>query len=572
MIPAHQPSKVVAIFLAQFDVHSGYKLVWSKSILEDFDFKGLDYKGLPSGIHETTQSTILISHVLEKLYYGVSRFRRYIVGEETGESDSATSPDRDNVKMYSLGILCDPMEEKDQSKSWKPNEFINNGWEYIDILDAELALFIQNDTSYEGLANLFAEMVSDSSKKTANSSHSRFSTNSPFTPNINNHLLTKLPNLFEMAGPLLFTLYKQSLLRKRILIFNKNNYQEPDQEPDHDYYFILNSFTYLISLLSIIPQNISTISKDEKKNSYSQPIYNVGLQDLSGSGLLEMKGYVGTTNDEILLYQKDLYDIAVIINGKNKDELTTVLDAKDIGAYVDVTKRIKATSKDYFKFKSIYKDLFASKSGPFPSQRTFTNHSNLSTDDLNSINTSEELHSIKMCDFSEPSFEEPSWWLNYSTESISWRESIWSAFSWFASAGQVENAPQSTTPTPKKRDADLDLDLLQLINIVGYFHKLTKKWIYLINEIVLEQLEDQRGCTNNDIDIGGDDDMNASLISSLTSNSKINIELTYQDLVDMELDPYSYQDLDFVRDFVLLYWGSVVDNVEIGIGFNGVCC
>lgn len=88
----------------------------------------------------------------------------------------------------------------------------------------------------------------------------------------------------------------------------------------------------------------------------------------------------------------------------------------------------------------------------------------------------------------------------------------------------------------------------------------------------MEQLEDQRGCTNNDIDIGGDDDMNASLISSLTSNNKINIELTYQDLVDMELDPYSYQDLDFVRDFVLLYWGSVVDNVEIGIGFNGVCC
>lgn len=545
MIPAHQPSKVVAIFLAQFDVHSGYKLVWSKSTLDDFDFDGLDYKGLPSGIHESTQSTLLISHVLSKLYYGVSRFRQHILGEPTD-----SSPDRENVKMYSLGILCDPKEEKDHSKSWKPNEFISNGWEYIDMIDAELEKFIQDDSNFDGLASLFDEMVSRTSRLSPK--------NSPLTPNIDNHPLTKLPNLFEMAGPLLFTLYKQSLLRKRILIFNKNL-----SEHASDHYFIVNSFTYLISLLSIIPQNISTISKDEKNSSYSQPIYNVGLQDLS-STLFKMKGYVGTTNDEILLYQKDLYDIAVVINGEVKDELTTIIDAKDVGPSVDVSKRIRATPKDYYKFKLIYKDLFASHSGTTP--RRFTNHSNLSTDDLNSINTSEDLHSLKVCDLS--SFEEPSWWLNYSTEPISWRESIWSAFSWFATAGQVENVPQSTTPTPSKRE-DSGLDLLQLINIVGYFHKLTKKWIYLINEIVLEQLEDQRGTGNG---VEGDDDMNASLISSLTSNDKINIELTYQDIVDMELDPYSDQDVEFVKELVLLYWSSLVDNVEIGIGFNGVCC
>ena len=52
---------------------------------------------------------------------------------------------------------------------------------------------------------------------------------------------------------------------------------------------------------------------------------------------------------------------------------------------------------------------------------------------------------------------------------------------------------------------------------------------------------------------------------------RICLELTYQDVVEMELDPYSNADLEFLKQFVLLYW-EVVDSVEIGMGLNSICC
>ena len=50
------------------------------------------------------------------------------------------------------------------------------------------------------------------------------------------------------------------------------------------------------------------------------------------------------------------------------------------------------------------------------------------------------------------------------------------------------------------------------------------------------------------------------------------LELTLQDVVDMELDPYSLQDLEFIKQFALMYWGETISDVEIGLGVNGLCC
>ena len=52
---------------------------------------------------------------------------------------------------------------------------------------------------------------------------------------------------------------------------------------------------------------------------------------------------------------------------------------------------------------------------------------------------------------------------------------------------------------------------------------------------------------------------------------RITIKLTYQDILEMELDPYSKEDLEFIKEFILLYW-EVVDDVEIGVGFTNICC
>ncbi|KAK6464438.1 hypothetical protein DFJ63DRAFT_334008 [Scheffersomyces coipomensis] len=673
----YKPSNIVSIFLTKFDVKEGYKLVWHKSNQSSFNFDGLDYKILPSSIQNLDKSNILISHYSGgELYYGLGCYRQIILNQSSNQSSgNGHSIDRNDVQMYSLGILCDPKVKS--NGSWKPNEFINNGWEYIDILDSTLLNYLHNqsgDDDFDIFDKLYDKLVIHSTSLFSNSSlissnsvnhPSSSSSNSLIVPNINHHLLTKLPDLFQTLGPLIFIIYKQALLRKRIVVFNQLHkqagYEEDDDEEDHededDQNYIINSFNYLISLLSIIPQDIKPISKGDKDNYYSQPIYNIGLNDLNRSKsskdndkekhLLDLKAIVASTNDDILLYQKNLYDIGIIIN-RNIDDNVWVFKYDDIngGDSSNTNKRIKATLKDYQRFKLIYRELFnvkksdvpehedeevnhdivepinhthrshSTSSKLFPKNKIFTNLTNMSTDDLNSIMTNNSTTSgphtaitpkttdddviigditanIELHNYNDLKLDiEPEWWLKYGTESISWRESIWSAFSWFATAGQVNDSEDNL-----KQGQDVDktggnknkkvvikpdhIDLMKLIQIIGYFHKLTKKWFYLVDEIVMdqfEQLKDFNHTAESHLNIIDQEpsanDSEDPLLDGNNNNDdvKIVIELTYQDIVEMELDPYSENDLQFVKDFVLLYWGSKVERVDIGIGITSICC
>ncbi|RLV90988.1 Uncharacterized protein ANR2 [Spathaspora sp. JA1] len=511
---SYTPSKVVALFLTEFDHHAGYIIRYQKSTISDFDFTGLDYKSMPSGVHEYNKSSILISHISNnQRYYGLTKFAQYFVGEDT--------QDRNNIKIFSLSILCQP-----NPSIFKPNEFINNGWEFINDLNFALVKYLQgqNYQDYTGFDKLFQELTTNRIKNTNLLSPG----SGGGIPDVTNHPLTKLPQLFKTFGPLVFVLYKQSLLRKRILIFNQHHIFHDDEDllpnEDHDLLLNLSTFCYLISLLSIIPREVETSTNVV---DFSQPIYSVGLNDLTGELFTKTDNYIGTTNDDILIENNKIYDFGVMIDEK----VTSFQD----------NHNIKATNKDYHKFQLIYQDL------PLNSKFNITNNRNLSTEDLNSI-TSNTINNSKDFDpILRDNSEEPDWWKNEATESISWRESIWSAFSWFATAGQQLQDVHEDEHLTHLQDK---IDLFDLINIVGYFHKLTKKWFYLINEIVMEIIQDEE--------------------SHLTG--KITIELTYQDLVEMELDPYSQQDIEFIKEFILIYWNDMVDEVEIGIGLNSICC
>lgn len=475
-------SNIIALFIAEFDVRSGYKLVHQEAKIAGFDFDGLEYKVLPSGIQEFGTSTVLFSHWFQgKVYYGLSKYYQYIIGDD--------SRDRNNVKMFAMGVLCEP-----KPSVWKPNEFIDNGWEYADAIHQKLVSFVHLG-EYVGLKGI-----------------------PKVVPNVDNHLLTNLPEMFRSLGPLVFVLYKQSLLRKRILIFNQHHKSYDDQDilpSGVDNLYNISSFCYLISLLSVVPQEIDFVETP----TYSQPVYQIGLTDMGGE-LLKCRGYIGSTNDDILK-DNPVYDIGVII-----DEHAKVFDYAQ--------QPLRATNKDYQKFGLIYLELPRTRDG-------FTNSSGISADDLSSIRSDVSK------DFSGSVVgDTPSWWKTDATEPVSWTESIWSAFSWFATAGQYGDVP----PPPRVPDK---VDLVDLVNIVGYFHKLTKKWFYMINEAVLEVWDDQASTDDQPL------------------TRRICLELTYQDVVEMELDPYSNADLEFLKQFVLLYW-EVVDSVEIGMGLNSICC
>lgn len=550
----YKPSRVIALFLINFDVRRGYQLVWSKQVRgrQPIDLNGLDYKVLPSGIQEHDNSTVFISHSYDNtVYYGLGRFRQKIIDA----NNQSSQINRDDVKMYSLGILCESMP----NPMWKSNEFINNGWEYINKLDNGLEKFL-NGNDYDNFA-IFDEVFD-------NVTSNHLTVGRP-NVNINNHLLSKLPLMFQSLGPLVFSLFKQCLLRKRILIFHQIHSKIDN--------FSLGAFTYLLSLLSAVPNDIKLYSDSL---TYSQPLYNIGLNDLN-SPLLELSATIATTNDDILMYQKDLYDYALFLPNEeyeNSYVLKSDTIVNSMKSPLDfLYQRVKATLKDYYKFKLIYKQLLT---------RTRSHTTNASTDDLVSIKTSNSNVSSRGWGLSSQKDEayleaEPSWWLDSATCPISWKEYIWSAFWWFASAGTVSensNKLENSDDHPSRpinndesalNEEDSRRKLIQLVEIIGRFHMLSKKWFYLMNEIIREELDEQSQVGESTFI---QSDPNGPLLANIDESSKISIELTYQDIIDMELDPYSEQDLQFVKDFVLLYWGSVVTNVEIGIGLSGICC
>lgn len=542
--PSYRPPKVAALFLVHFDTRAGYTLEWSKTI-RDISLEGLDYKLMPSGIHEFDGSTVLLSHLHDKtLYYGLSRFRQ--MNLNTGDENS-----RENIKMYSLGLLVEPLNglSSKTSNLWKPNDFINNGWEYINQLDDILGQYLAEKDYKNGntarLDALFLLLVSPL-LQIQGPGHAA---------NLDNHLLNKLPDLLDQLGPLVFPVYKLSLLRKNVLLFNGH-----DAPVD---FFTAGSFGYLLLLLSVVPKDLDTVTKEEKNNYYSQPVYCVGLGDLDRDpSVFGLRGFIGSTTDEILKHQLQVYDYGVLLPANGQ--------SSQVFASGDSASNIKATLKDYHKFKIIYKEAFSGQGTQAAAS--------MSTDDLASIRSSSSRLSVRHgYPFVRDDLlfdSEPSWWLEDATSAISWREYIWLAFSWFASAGTVGQTSIDMSQTPAHHHHEQKERLARLVNLVGYFHKLTRKWFYVINNIILEELGERRGSVVDDAAAAAHnhDETHDALLLSLTSDSKITVELTYQDITDMELDPYSEQDLDFVRQFVVLYWGSIVDTVDIGIGLQGVCC
>lgn len=509
--------KVVCVFLAQFDTKLGYKLVWT-SLPNHHELAGIEYRALPSGIHEYSSTTLYLTHELQGvLHYGMARFRQVDFNPEN--TINAANLDRLLVKMYSLGVLVEPLK----GLFWPPLQYLSLGWEYTNAVDATLVEFLNNEDL--SLLIRLNELLSHDSLAVPKAA-----------PSYDKHPLSRLPAALSLVGPLLFPLYKAAILRKRILIFGSSSQAnatllsdcQTNRDPG-----TAGALAYLLSLLSIIPKDVPL--EDPETPRSSQPIYTIGLNDLESHFFTKFPGYIATTGDEILKMQTNVYDISLLIPAS--DCLSCLMSSSS-----EPKTPIKSTYNDYSKFLKLYQKL--------PQEGS----SVAMADDLASIKTSTSLFSALGLAFSSSDkFKlqwEPQWWLTDATSPMSWREYVWLAFAWFASAGATDREAETIDLADAQAEDDARSLLVRLTNIVAQFHRLTKKWFYIIDEIVSEMVEYVQS------------DIHGQLV----------LELTIQDVVDMELDPYSLQDLEFIREFVLTYWGHMVSDVDIGLGIHGVCC
>lgn len=513
--------KVLCVFLVQFDMKLGYKLVWSSSPDKEA-LAGIEARALPSGIHEFSSTTVYLTHELNGLlHYGFARFRQV----DQNPRDT-TTVDRLLVKMYALGILVEPL----RGDFWQPLQYLSIGWEHTKAVDSALVEYLRT------------EEVSVLNELNTSLTHENLSVPSSSPSSFESHPLSKLPAVMSLVGPLIFPLYKAAILRKRILIFTSSSQGHSDLLSEHNSVRdpgTAGALSYLISLLSIIPKDVNLELPADTSLKTSRPIYSVGLSDLSSNFFVKYPGYIATTGDAIMKDQRNIYDIALSISTKDCESCQLTSSA-------DPPVALKSTYNDYTKFLKLYQRL--------PQGALAANSA--TTDDASSIKTSSSILSALGLGYFVDSKDskllwEPKWWLSDATFPMSWREYVWLAFAWFASAGATNREAETIDLDDGDGPTEEDVRnlLVRLTSIVGQFHRLTKKWFYVIDEIVSEMVE---------------------YVQSEGQELFV-LELTLQDLVDMELDPYSLQDLAFIREFVLTYWGSIISEVEIGMGFTGIC-
>lgn len=270
------------VFLCQFDMSRGNTLVWSARDNDPL-LKGIEFKALPSGIHEVSDDVIRFCIEYEQTqYYGICCYLQnaFEVLDNEGQVD------RSKVKMYSLGVIVDPSQISDDLRGF--NYEVTN--QYIPELQSLLKDWStnqgSNSNSYEQLSTYYHKKISGSLN---------------YEVDYQTSMLNHLPYWLNKLGPLIFPLFKSCLLRERILVISAPG----------------NSFEYTNSLLYCL----ATISRNSKlnmgntgsKGSYIPTLFTVGTYDIEDLEKHGQEGFLAVTSDEILLYKEELFDKALIL-------------------------------------------------------------------------------------------------------------------------------------------------------------------------------------------------------------------------------------------------------------------
>lgn len=560
---ATSASPLSAIFLVQFDVKSGYMLKWSRTVSENVSLKGVEYKSLPSGLHEVERDVISFvqlqqgdpepeSQPFDNLLYGVSVFHQNL-NESVGGS-------RNKVKMFSLGILVDPLTQVYAKSSvsrfsgdlptWKPMHF-TTGLEYVDQLHKLLDDWDNSSEDYSTFEDFFDKhsskidlldvIGSKSPKATVPKIDTQTLHSSLMGKHHSHHFLLNLTNLLEALGPLMFRVWRSALLRERILLFDA-----PSVE--------LNcSFAYCLAILSTIPQEIHWLLNESgcwatSSLQFIQPVYSIGVNDIDWLKSLinsdpenhRNTSFIASSTDEILLFKSTLYDISVQFNQPHH-VATKVPKVFLVEAAIPGSKNtdpLRATQRDLKRFKVLATEFnLCNEDGELkcPNAAKLTDEAVDSTEDPQQTTESDGVP----------------WWQEVS-EPASWRQLAWSGFYWWASAGENEKIEEEQEVDGLKEMGDYNKNEVERsLVLVGYFQNLTKRIFTTIADII-----------NNENEEDSKDNDDSELVDKT-------IWIEPADIFEMGLDPYSKQDAEFVVKLIQVWWNR---KAQVGSKLSNLCC
>lgn len=303
---------IACIFLSKFDMKKGNIIIWSKSINgAAIDLSNIEFKSLPAGIHEQTDDVVnfVVPKELDVCQtaktttydYGIAYFKQNSF--DIIENDNRI--DRSKVQMFSLGVIIDVQNVSSDSKKHFYKEIYHAyaANRYSSYLESLLGQWIrQRDLDkFDIFEKFFGEN---------NQGHMAENSVEVFehSPKERRHLVEYLPYWTRKLGPLIFPLWKASLLQSRILIL----------VPQGESFELCNSLAYCVFLISMLPKNLIG---NHVSDEYIKPIFTVSTSDIPFlESFKKGNGYVATTSEEILLYKPEIYDIVVKLTSSSTIE------------------------------------------------------------------------------------------------------------------------------------------------------------------------------------------------------------------------------------------------------------
>ncbi|KAF4547545.1 Hypothetical protein D9617_40g012840 [Elsinoe fawcettii] len=571
---------IAALFLVVFDKKIGYKLSWQKSI-PDTQLEGVvEYKSLPSGLHNVQQDLVYFTHADNA---GLSAF----------SSQPADEADR-NAHFLAVGVLV-PLSYGRLGRAWLHAE----GLKELSSLSmkgddhtAQLEQYWQKHGLKTGADEVRTAALEEPSSPIATKPtdprgkkrRSRaLSDAAGFS--VREHVLSpdhpalSMPDFLDTFGPVIFPLYRAALLRKRILILGHAPIQRSC------------NFVYDLSIFSNLPPSLIDSIPAPPSLHRIRPLFNVGIHDIAELSAKKSKepeaeeGWVACTTDDILSTKRDLFDVLVRLPSQSTEwpKITTSDGARVLATQRDL-RRYNALRKELIRLQRM-KDQSANYQDE-PVDETEATSDALrpaEDDDTNPLLRSMTSLMPESTETSPPPVENEA----ELVEPASWASIAYSSFLWWASAGerstiQDEEVAQDaglvedliyTTSTPttpltptslakrrgsssrrKKRSSSTNLSRLvpataeddegeeqitveekqQLSMIlIAYFHRLTGILLSGLGDII--NSEDDEA-----VDGQGDEDAE--------------IQLEAEEVRRLGLDIWSEADARFIADVGWLWW------------------
>lgn len=288
------------MFLAKFDMKKGNVIEWEEGCSS---FQNLEFKALPSGIHEATDDVVNFvvpqQHHPLKLHHGIAYFTQNGFDQDIRVNGQV---DRSRVRMYSLGFIL-KAEELETDK-------------YVTDLQNMLTTWMElkNFTVFDLFSNYFK--------------NHHIPTNIQLT---RKKMIDYMPFWIAKLGPLIYTIWKSCLINERIIILN----------PAGGSFDMCNSLALCLSKLSDACASTNAVAPQEL-------LYTIGAIDIDHLSQIE-KGYIACTSDEVLLLKDDIYDIVIRL-----PPIGSIEDMIDVDSHINVLDNVgaevKATHNDLESF------------------------------------------------------------------------------------------------------------------------------------------------------------------------------------------------------------------------------